>query len=114
MTHRGDRHHRGGYFRIESAPSNRRAFSGSWQWFAINAGTLVSFLLGYALASIGSDTLGGRVAFVIAALMGLLTLTGFGAASAVTMAEQFPAEVRVTGIALPYALSVTLFGGTSP
>ncbi|MNY62484.1 Alpha-ketoglutarate permease [compost metagenome] len=30
------------------------------------------------------------------------------------MAEQFPAEVRVTGIALPYALSVTLFGGTAP
>ncbi|WP_205017975.1 hypothetical protein [Pseudomonas arsenicoxydans] len=29
------------------------------------------------------------------------------------MAEQFAAEVRVTGIALPYALSVTLFGGTA-
>ncbi|MNO86587.1 Alpha-ketoglutarate permease [compost metagenome] len=246
-------------FLIESAPSDRRAFAGSWQWFAINAGTLVSFLLGYVLASIGSDTAleewGWRVAFVIAALLGLLTLwirlsvretevfksrvkktveksplrdiftkhrkdvvrvigvamagnllnyvwmvsypsqvhlitgmsirdtllagsvavgvslllmpfagmladrigrrplliafalcaaawawpsfgllhqgitlvevtiiqtismvilTGFGAASAVTMAEQFPAEVRVTGIALPYALSVTLFGGTSP
>ncbi|NQD91449.1 MFS transporter [Pseudomonas sp. CrR25] len=247
-------------FLIESAPANRRAFAGSWQWFAINAGTLVSFLLGFVLASLGSDTAledwGWRVAFVIAALMGVLTLwirlsvretevfksrvankaeekrpiheiftkhrkdvarvigvamagnllnyvwmvsypsqvhlltgmsiretllagaiavgvslllmplagmladrvgrrpvliafaacaalwawpsfallhegisllevtllqtvsmvilTGFGAASAVTMAEQFPAEVRVTGIALPYALSVTLFGGTSP
>jgi MHS family alpha-ketoglutarate permease-like MFS transporter len=41
-------------------------------------------------------------------------LCGFGAASTVTMAEQFPAQVRVTGIALPYALSVTLFGGTAP
>ncbi|MHC8287396.1 MFS transporter [Pseudomonas sp. XS1P51] len=246
-------------FLIESAPPHRRAFAGSWQWFAINAGTLVSFLLGFALASMGSDTAlydwGWRVAFVIAALMGLITLwirlsvreteifksriatnakkrpirellfshrrdamrvigiamagnllnyvwmvsypnqvhlitgmsirdtllagvisvgaslvllpfagkladrvgrrpvliafaiasilwawpsfgllhvgislmevtliqtvsmvimTGFGAASAVTMAEQFPAEVRVTGIALPYALSVTLFGGTAP
>ena len=247
-------------FLIESAPSNRRAFAGSWQWFAINAGTLVSFLLGFVLASLGSDTAledwGWRVAFIIAALMGMVTLwirlsvretevfksrvvkkavekrpiheiftkhrkdvlrvigvamagnllnyvwmvsypsqvhlvtgmsiretllagaiavsvslllmplagmladrigrrpvliafaacaalwawpsfgllhegiglvevallqtvsmvilTGFGAASAVTMAEQFPTEVRVTGIALPYALSVTLFGGTSP
>ncbi|MGE7992211.1 MFS transporter [Pseudomonas sp. NPDC089554] len=247
-------------FLIESAAPNRRAFAGSWQWFAINAGTLVSFLLGVMLASIGSDTAletwGWRVAFVIAALLGLVTLwirlsvketevfkakvvkkaaekrpirelftrhrrdvlrvigvamagnllnyvwmvsypaqvhlltgmsirdtlvagaiavsvslllmplmgmladrigrrplligfavcamawawpsfgllytgismlevtllqtvsmvilTGFGAASAVTMAEQFPTEVRVTGIALPYALSVTLFGGTSP
>lgn len=247
-------------FLIESAPSHRRAFAGSWQWFAINAGTLVSFLLGFVLASVGSDTAleewGWRVAFIIAALMGVLTLwirlsvretevfksrvartsvekrpihevftrhrkdvlrvigiamagnllnyvwmvsypsqvhlvtgmsiretllagaiavtvslvlmpfaglladrigrrplliafaacsvlwawpsfgllyegisllevallqtvsmvilTGFGAASAVSMAEQFPAEVRVTGIGLPYALSVTLFGGTSP
>ncbi len=247
-------------FLIESAPANRRAFAGSWQWFAINAGTLVSFLLGVVLASVGSDTAledwGWRVAFVIAAALGVLTLwirlsvretevfksrvakkaedkrpireiftrhrkdvarvigvamagnllnyvwmvsypsqvhlltgmsiretllagamavgvslllmplvgmladrvgrrpvliafaagaalwawpsfallhegigllevallqtvsmvilSGFGAASAVTMAEQFPAEVRVTGIALPYALSVTLFGGTSP
>jgi len=30
------------------------------------------------------------------------------------MAEQFPAEVRATGIALPYAVSVALFGGTLP
>ena len=44
----------------------------------------------------------------------LVIMTGFGAAAAVTIAEQFPAEVRVTGIALPYALSVTLFGGTAP
>lgn len=41
-------------------------------------------------------------------------MTGFGAVSAVTIAEQFPAEVRVTGIAVPYTLSVTLCGGTAP
>jgi MHS family alpha-ketoglutarate permease-like MFS transporter len=30
------------------------------------------------------------------------------------MAEQFPPEVRATGIALPYALAVAVFGGTAP
>jgi MHS family alpha-ketoglutarate permease-like MFS transporter len=247
-------------FLVESAPANKRGFAGSWQWFAINAGTLVSFVLGYALAVLGSDSgltdWGWRVAFVIAALLGLITLwirlsvretevftkrvasegvpknpvrdvlfnhrkdalrvigiamagnllnyiwmvsypsyihlvtdmpvrdtllvgvisvtislflipfvgllsdkigrkpvlltfalasaawtwpsfallqpgmtlfqatammttsmiimTGFAGAGAAMMAEQFPARVRVTGVALPYALSVTLFGGTAP
>jgi MHS family alpha-ketoglutarate permease-like MFS transporter len=44
----------------------------------------------------------------------MVLLTGYAAASAATMAEQFPAAVRVTGIGLPYAISVTLFGGTAP
>lgn len=30
------------------------------------------------------------------------------------MAEQFPANVRTTGIGLPYAVTVALFGGTAP
>ena len=30
------------------------------------------------------------------------------------MAEQFPAEVRTTGIGLPYAVTVAIFGGTAP
>jgi MHS family alpha-ketoglutarate permease-like MFS transporter len=30
------------------------------------------------------------------------------------MAEQFPARVRATGVALPYAVSAALFGGTLP
>jgi MHS family alpha-ketoglutarate permease-like MFS transporter len=251
-------------FLIESAPADQRAFAGSWQWFAINSGTLISFVLAFTFASIGSDggfaTWGWRAAFIIAGLLGLVALwirlsvgetevfkqrvaaggaiksarrhptidvfrkhprdalrvigiamagnmlnyiwmvhypghahhvtglpitdtllagiiavtvslalipfvgrladrigrrpvlmafafgsalyawpslvlltpsttflqvvvlqtvamvilTGFAAASAVTMAEQFPAEVRATGIGLPYALSVTLFGGTAP
>jgi MHS family alpha-ketoglutarate permease-like MFS transporter len=247
-------------FLIESAPADRRAFAGSWQWFAINAGTLVSFVLAFTVTLIGSDgglaSWGWRAAFIIAGLLGLVTLwirlsvgetevfkhragdgsvkrhpmidvfrkyprqalrvigiamagnmlnyvwmvnypgyahlmtglplsqtllagiisvsislvlipfvgiladrigrrpvlmafafgsalyawpslelltptttftqvvilqtiamvimTGFAAGAAVTMAEQFPVEVRVTGIALPYAFSVTLFGGTAP
>ncbi len=247
-------------FLVESAPADRRAFAGSWQWFAINAGTLVSFVLGYVLAVVGSESgladWGWRVAFIVAAFLGMITLwirlsvgetevfkkrvavegvprnplgdvlfrhkgdalrvigiamsgnllnyvwmvnypsyihivtgmsradtlligtvsvaislavipfigmladrigrkpvlitfavtsalwawpsfawltpnmsfgaalgmmtvamlimTGFAGAAAVMMVEQFPARVRVTGVALPYALSVTLFGGTAP
>jgi MHS family alpha-ketoglutarate permease-like MFS transporter len=44
-------------------------------------------------------------------LIGLVLIVGYSANCAVIMAEQFPAEVRTTGIGLPYALSVALFGG---
>ena len=47
-------------------------------------------------------------------LTGMLLVLGYSANCAVIMAEQFPPEVRATGIALPYALSVALFGGTAP
>lgn len=47
-------------------------------------------------------------------LTGMLFLLGYSANCAVIMAEQFPPEVRATGIALPYALAVALFGGTAP
>jgi MHS family alpha-ketoglutarate permease-like MFS transporter len=44
----------------------------------------------------------------------MLLLSGFAATCAAVMAEQFPAEVRATGVGFPYAVSVTLFGGTAP
>jgi MHS family alpha-ketoglutarate permease-like MFS transporter len=47
-------------------------------------------------------------------LIGLVLIVGYSANCAVIMAEQFPAEVRTTGIGLPYALSVAIFGGTAP
>jgi MHS family alpha-ketoglutarate permease-like MFS transporter len=47
-------------------------------------------------------------------LAGMILILGYSANCAVIMAEQFPAEVRATGIALPYALAVALFGGTAP
>lgn len=47
-------------------------------------------------------------------LVGVVLLVGYSANCAVIMAEQFPAEVRTTGIALPYALAVAVFGGTAP
>ncbi|MEE4591077.1 MFS transporter [Streptomyces sp. DSM 41524] len=47
-------------------------------------------------------------------LVGMLLILGYSANCAVIMAEQFPPEVRATGIALPYALAVAIFGGTAP
>ncbi|MEM5299711.1 MFS transporter [Burkholderia sp. JPY481] len=46
--------------------------------------------------------------------IGMVLLIGYCANCAAVMAEQFPADVRVTGIALPYAASVAIFGGTAP
>ncbi|SPA42692.1 Alpha-ketoglutarate permease [Cupriavidus taiwanensis] len=46
--------------------------------------------------------------------VGMLLSCGFSATAAAVMAEQFPAEVRATGVALPYAISVTIFGGSLP
>src|SRR5258708_16256420 len=46
--------------------------------------------------------------------IGMLLSSGFTATCATVMAEQFPAEVRSTGVGLPYAISTTLFGGTLP
>lgn len=47
-------------------------------------------------------------------LAGVALLVGYSANCAVIMAEQFPTEVRVVGIAFPYAVAVALFGGTAP
>jgi MHS family alpha-ketoglutarate permease-like MFS transporter len=47
-------------------------------------------------------------------VIGLVLIVGYSANCAVIMAEQFPAEVRTTGIGLPYALAVAIFGGTAP
>jgi MFS transporter, MHS family, alpha-ketoglutarate permease len=47
-------------------------------------------------------------------LIGVTLLTGYSANCAVIMTEQFPPEVRATGVGLPYALAVAVFGGTAP
>lgn len=48
------------------------------------------------------------------ATIGMLLSSGFAATCASVMAEQFPVQVRATGVALPYAVSAALFGGTLP
>ena len=53
-----------------------------------------------------------RVAFALA-LAALVIVSGYTAINAVVKAELFPAHVRALGVALPYALANTLFGGTA-
>jgi MFS transporter, MHS family, alpha-ketoglutarate permease len=77
---------------------------------------LLAFALGSmffawpSLALVENDF--GRI--LLLQTIAMLLLSGFAATCAAVMAEQFPAEVRATGVGFPYAVSVTLFGGTAP
>lgn len=57
---------------------------------------------------------GGFWSLLFVELVGIILLLGYSANCAVIMAEQFPPEVRASGIGVPYALAVALFGGTAP
>lgn len=46
-------------------------------------------------------------------LASLLIVTGYTSINAVVKAELFPAHIRALGVAFPYALANTLFGGTA-
>ncbi|MFC4913803.1 MFS transporter [Actinomadura gamaensis] len=46
-------------------------------------------------------------------LAGLVVVTGYTSINAVVKAELFPTHVRALGVALPYAISNALFGGTA-
>jgi MHS family alpha-ketoglutarate permease-like MFS transporter len=52
------------------------------------------------------------VAFLLV-LGALVIVTGYTAINAVVKAELFPAHIRALGVALPYALANTVFGGTA-
>ena len=52
-------------------------------------------------------------AFLLIAVAWLI-VSGYTAINAVVKAELFPTSVRATGIAVPYALTVSVFGGTAP
>lgn len=79
--------------------------------------TLLAFAGGFVLISYPAFQLlelGGFWPLLLIEMVGVTFLAGYSANCAVVMAEQFPAEVRTTGIGLPYALAVALFGGTAP
>ena len=46
-------------------------------------------------------------------LAALVVVSGYTSINAVVKAELFPAEIRTLGVALPYALANTIFGGTA-
>ena len=46
-------------------------------------------------------------------LAALTAVSGYTAINAVAKAELFPPEIRALGVALPYALTVSIFGGTA-
>jgi MHS family alpha-ketoglutarate permease-like MFS transporter len=58
---------------------------------------------------------GARDPWVAGALVmaALVIVTGYTSINAVVKAELFPAHVRALGVALPYALANTIFGGTA-
>jgi MHS family alpha-ketoglutarate permease-like MFS transporter len=43
----------------------------------------------------------------------LLAVSGYTSINAVVKAELFPTEIRALGVGLPYAIAVSLFGGTA-
>ncbi|MFE3266963.1 MFS transporter [Streptomyces sp. NPDC059215] len=78
--------------------------------------TMTAFAAGFALLSrpLLHFLDSGFLSLFLVQLTGMLLILGYSANCAVVMAEQFPAEIRATGIAVPYALAVAMFGGTAP
>jgi MFS transporter, MHS family, alpha-ketoglutarate permease len=52
------------------------------------------------------------IAFLLV-MAALVIVTGYTSINAVVKAELFPAHIRALGVALPYALANTMFGGTA-
>lgn len=76
-------------------------------WFGVT-GTLFTIPLLYALG----ETRSALGAFLLIAAAWLI-VAGYTSINAVVKAELFPTRVRATGVALPYALTVSIFGGTA-
>jgi MFS transporter, MHS family, alpha-ketoglutarate permease len=76
-------------------------------WFGVT-GTLFTVPLLYAL----QDTKSALTAFLLICGAWLI-VAGYTSINAVVKAELFPTKVRATGVGLPYALTVSIFGGTA-
>ena len=76
-------------------------------WFGVT-GTLGTIPLLYALQAARS----AFIAFLLIATAWLI-VAGYTSINAVVKAELFPTKVRATGVGLPYAVTVSIFGGTA-
>jgi MFS transporter, MHS family, alpha-ketoglutarate permease len=59
------------------------------------------------------ETVTSSFSAFILVLAALLIVTGYTSINAVVKAELFPTSIRTLGVALPYALANTIFGGTA-
>ncbi len=77
----------------------------------ITFGVLGTLLTVPILSTLGSvDSAFGAFALI---MLALLIVSGYTAINAVVKAELFPVEIRALGVGLPYALTVSIFGGTA-
>ncbi|MDF1756773.1 MAG: MFS transporter [Legionellaceae bacterium] len=106
----------------------------------ISAGTLFFFMLIQPLVGTLSDKIGRRPILISFGVLGtictvpiltalshvqsywgafflimgaLIIVSGYTSINAVVKAELFPVEIRTLGVGLPYAITVSLFGGTA-
>jgi len=71
-------------------------------------GTLCSYVVLNGIA--GATTPLGAFAWIVA---GLAIVSNYTSINAVVKAELFPAHIRALGVGFPYALTLSLFGGTA-
>jgi MHS family alpha-ketoglutarate permease-like MFS transporter len=74
---------------------------------------LAGTLLTVPILTVLSQTRSPYSAFLLICLAWIFTAC-YTSINAVVKAELFPAAIRVTGVGLPYAITVSIFGGTAP
>src|SRR5262245_27957510 len=92
---------------IYGAISDRIGRKAVLTWFGV-MGTLFTIPLLYALQA----TTNALMAFLLIAGAWMI-VAGYTSINAVVKAELFPTKVRATGVGLPYAVTVSIFGGTA-